>query len=239
VLTLVTALFGGLSGGLSGGAEPIRAPAPAVSDPEHVVVGLLGGRTGAFLTLRDAASRVEVVLATLPGLLYRISTPAGSGLAPRVSGHDGRLSAMLAPTGADGPDVVRIVLNRDVRWDIRLPAGAGEQQLDLAAGRITRVEVGASGLAEIRLPEAAGTVPVTFTGSVATVAMTTSDGAPARIRLDGGAGPVTTPWAVRADALVGEVFQEPGWPTARDRFAIRARSALGSLSLDRFRPAAR
>ncbi len=54
----------------------------------------------------------------MPGLLYRISTPADSGLAPRVSGRSGRFQAALLHTGRDGPDEVSIVLNRDVRWDI-------------------------------------------------------------------------------------------------------------------------
>ena len=50
------------------------------------VLLLRHGRTTAHLRLGDAASRVEVRLARLPGLLYRISTPADSGLAPRVTG---------------------------------------------------------------------------------------------------------------------------------------------------------
>lgn len=180
-----------------------RAPEPApVIGPDNVVAGALGGRTGAYLTVSDAASRVRIVLAGLPGLLYRISTPAGSGLAPRVTGRGGRISAALLPTGADGPDEVRIVLNREVRWDIRLPAGAGEQQLDLARGRITRLDLGASGLIELRLPYPTGTVPVTFLDDVGTVSVT---------------------------APVGFRLHPPVRPSARDRYAVRARSAVGSL----------
>ncbi|HEX9999356.1 MAG TPA: hypothetical protein VGB74_02785, partial [Actinoplanes sp.] len=78
---------------------------------EHVTTGRLAGRTGAFLTLSDAASRVQVVVGKLPGLLYRISTPAGSGLAPRVRRDGGRVRASLRPASGDGPDEVRIVLN--------------------------------------------------------------------------------------------------------------------------------
>ena len=120
-----------------------------------MVAGSLHGRTGAYLIVRDAASRVEVRLAELPGLLYRISTPADSGLAPRVTGGAGRVRLGLRPTGDDGPDTVTILLNRAVRWDIRLPAGAGEQRLDLAGGSVARVDLGSSGLLDIAAAAAA------------------------------------------------------------------------------------
>lgn len=224
--SLVGALF------LAGcGPEPTREPAAAPSGHEHVVAGPLQGRTGAYLIVGDAASRIQVILAALPGLLYRISTPAGSGLVPLVSGADGRIRAALRPTGADGPDEVRILLNRDVRWDIRLAAGAGEQQLDLVRGRISRVVLGPSGLVELRLPAPAGTIPVTLDSGVGTVAL--SAPAPVRIRLAEGAGAVTTPWLVQAAAAAGTVLEPRDWRTARDRYAVLARSGVGSLTLRR------
>ena len=61
---------------------------PAGDGPQrHVLAGALHGRKGAFLIVRDAASRVEVRLADLPGLLYRISTPADSAGLPLPSGE--------------------------------------------------------------------------------------------------------------------------------------------------------
>src|SRR5688572_3819041 len=141
--SLFAALIVVLSGAGCGPETTLGArQMPAGDGPqEHVLAGALHGRTGAFLIVRDAASRVEVRLADLPGLLYRISTPADSGLAPWVTGTQGRVRIVLRPTGADGPDTVTILLNRAVRWDIRLPAGAGEQRLDLAAGRVTRIDL--------------------------------------------------------------------------------------------------
>ncbi|WP_308121134.1 hypothetical protein [Paractinoplanes bogorensis] len=136
------------------------------------MAGPLLGRTGASLTVSDAASRVRIVLANLPGLLYRITTPAGSGLTPVVTRRNGHVRAQLRPSGGDGPDEVRIVLNRAVRWDIRLPAGAGEQSLDLTRGRISRLLIGASGLIEVRLADPYGKVPLILTGGVGTLALT-------------------------------------------------------------------
>jgi hypothetical protein len=227
-----------LVGALFGCREDAPEPDPKVG-AEHVTTGPLAGRTGAFLTVSDAASRVQLAVGTLPGLLYRISTPAGSGLAPRVSRDHGRVRASLRPTGAEGPDEVRIVLNRDVRWDIRLPAGGGEQQLDLRGGRITRVELGASGLIEMRLPEPAGTLPVTFGGGAGTVSLTAPEAAPVRIRLDRGADSASTPWTSGGAVDDGAVLQSAKWPTARDRFLIRARSGVGMLTLRPLRPEAR
>jgi hypothetical protein len=216
--TVAFSLVGALSGCQS---VPTTAPTP----PENVVVAPLLGRSGAHLTVRDAASRVEVSMATLPGLLYRITTPPGAGLAPIAAVRDGRAEVRFRPTGSDGPDDVRIVLNRDVRWDLGLPAGAGETDLDLTAGRITRLTTGGSGLIEASLPAPAGTLPVTF-GDVGSAIVTVPPG-PARMRFSApqGAGAVDTPW--------GPSLVEPGWTATTQRYAISFRGGPGRLTVRR------
>jgi hypothetical protein len=207
-----------LVAGVMAGCAP-RAAAPAALPPaEHVAVGVLDGRTGAYLNVRDAASRVRLVLAVLPGLLYRISTPAGSGLEPRVTARNGRVQATLLPTGDDGPDEVRIVLNRDVRWDLRLPAGAGEHELDLRRGRVSRVDVGSSGLVEMRLAAPSGTVPVTF-AEVGSAVLGAEPGTPLRVIPERSAVPA------------GATLTVSGWPGTVDRYAIRARGGIGALTV--------
>jgi hypothetical protein len=224
---LITAL---LTTGCTPRATVPVAPADAVGPPTgRVLAGSLHGRTGAYLVVRDAASRVEIRLARMPGLLYRISTPADSGLAPRVTGGEGRVRVGLRPTGDDGPDTVTILLNRAVRWDIRLPAGAGEQRLDLAGGEVARVDLGASGLIDVRLPPPDGTVPVSLTGGVGT-ATVTGDG-PTRLTLHEGAGAVVTPWASTNGSPRGAVLTAPGWPTTTDRYTLDARAGIGTLTL--------
>jgi hypothetical protein len=207
-----------------------REPRPVPVSP-HIVTAPLLGRTGGYLTVRDAASRVQVVMGTLPGQLYRIGTPAGSGLTPRVAGVDGRLVVSLLPAGGDGPDEVRIVLNREVRWQIRLPAGAGEQQLDLRRGRVARVELGASGLVELRLPAPDTVVPVTLGGPVGSVAVTAERATPLRVRLDAGAGVAETPWSGGTYVPPGTVWQTAGWAAAPRSYAIWARSSVGTLTM--------
>ena len=206
-----------------------EAPRAAPAAHERVLAGSLRGRTGAYLIVPDAASRVEVRLATLPGLLYRISTPADSGLAPRVTGGPGRVRLGLRPTGDDGPDTVTILLNRAVRWDIRLPAGAGEQRLDLASGTVARVDLGASGLIDVRLPPPDGTVPVSLVGGIG--AATVSGPGPMRVVLREGAGAVSTPWRSTNGSPAGAVLAAPGWSAATDRYTVDVRAGVGTLTV--------
>jgi len=234
VFSLLAALIVVLSGAGCGPVTRLGArQMPAGDDPqEHVLAGALHGRAGAFLIVRDSASRVEVRLADLPGLLYRISTPADSGLAPAVTGTPGRVRLGLRPTGADGPDAVEILLNRAVRWDIRLPAGAGEQHLDLAAGRLSRLELGAgTGLVSLRLPAPRGTVPIIVAGGVGEVALATPPGTPLRLRLRGGAGLVAVPWTGRTRAPAGAVMSTTGWRDAPDRYTVNVAAEVGSVTV--------
>jgi hypothetical protein len=200
-------------------------------EPAHELVGALHGRTGAYLTVGAAASRVDIRAADLPGVLYCVSTPARSGLTPRVTGPAGRVRVGLRPTGADGPDTVTILLSRVVRWDIRLPAGAGEQRIDLAGGRLARLQLGGAGLVDLRLPRPSGTVPVTLADSAGSVAIATPPATAVRVRLRGGAGAVVTPWSSGDGALPRGVLTAPRWGSAADRYAVDARAALGSLTL--------
>ncbi|MEV6595937.1 hypothetical protein AB0M36_03625 [Actinoplanes sp. NPDC051346] len=206
---------------------------PADDGPQpHVQAGALHGRTAAFLTVSDAASRVEVRLAELPGLLYRVTTPADSGLAPRVTGVAGRVRLALVPTGADGPDTVEVLLNRRVRWDLRLPAGAGEQHLDLAAGRVERLELGSgAGLVSMRLPPPTGPVPITLAGSVGELAVAVPAGTAVKLRLRSGAGLVAVPWADRVPAAPGAAVAPPGWGAAKDRYLVDAGAEVGSVTV--------
>jgi hypothetical protein len=176
-----------------------------------------------------AASRVEVRLAPIPGLLYRVSTPADSGLAPYVTGGEGKVRVGLKPTGDGGPDTVTILLSRRVRWDIRLPAGAGEQKLDLRAGAVARVDLGSSGLVEVNLPPPTGTVPLLLRGGVGDATFTGTG--PLRVSLRQGAGSVTTPWASTNGSPGGTVLVQPGWAGTTDRYSLQAHAGVGRLTL--------
>ncbi|MDR6326237.1 hypothetical protein [Actinoplanes couchii] len=197
------------------------------------MAGPLLDRTGAWLTLGDAASLVRVRFAALPDLLYRISTAPDAGVAPVVSRDGGRVVVRLRATGDVGLDEVRIVLNQDVRWDIRLPAGAGEQQINLRDGRVRRIILGSAGLSRVWLPEPDGTVPLVFTGGVGTAVLSVRNGAPFRIRFDAGAGSVDTPWTANNGTAAGTVLREPAFTWSHDRYRIRAEGGVGELIIRR------
>jgi hypothetical protein len=205
------------------GAGPARRP-------PHRLAGALNGRTGAHLTLGSPAASVQVRLTDLPGLLYRISTPGDSGLAPRVTGPAGVVGLRLAPTGEDGEDRVEILLNRNVRWHIRMTVGAGEQRLDLGRGRISGVVVGAgTGLVRMRLPRPRGTVPIRLTGAVGTAEIVAP--VPVRVRFGGDAPDVRLPWVAPVSVRAGTTLTQPGWPIAPDRYLLDARAGVGSLTV--------
>jgi hypothetical protein len=198
-----------LTAGCTVAGKPSPVPAPSASAevaPGQTLAGPLHGRTGAYLTVRDAASTVHVRLADLPGLLYRISTPADGGLAARVTGPAGRVRLGLRANGDLGPDAVTIELNRAVRWDIRLPAGAGELHLDLRRGGVTRVDLGASGLAELTLSRPRGIVPITLTDAVGSLRLAAPRGTAVQL-----------PERARTEA---------------DRYVITARAGVGNVTLD-------
>ena len=185
-----------------------------------------------MLTLGSAAAAVDLRLTDLPGLLYRISTPAGSGLAPRVTGVNGTVRLRLTRTGEDGPDRVTILLNRQVRWHLRLAAGAGEQHLDLSRGRVGAVLVGAgTGLVRLRLPRPRGTVPIRLSGAVGSAQLIAPAGVPVAVRLARGATAVHLPWLVRASVGAGTTVRPPGWSGAADRYLLDARGDVGSLTV--------
>jgi hypothetical protein len=193
-----------LTAGCTVAGKPSHPPGVSASaEIAPTLAGPLHGRTGAFLTVGDAASTVRVRLADLPGLLYRISTPAGGGLAARVTGPAGRVHVGLRINGDIGSQTVTIVLNRAVCWDIRLPSGAGEVYLDLRRGRLARVEVGASGLAVLALPRPRGVVPITLTDAVGSLRVAAPRGTPVHLR--DGEGTETDRYLITARAGVGDV----------------------------------
>jgi uncharacterized protein YceK len=200
--------------------------------PARQLDGSLHGRTGAHLTLGSAAAAVDLRLAALPGLLYRIRTPGDSGLAPRVIGRPGFVDLRLAPTGDDGPDRVHILLNRDVVWQIRMTAGAGEQHLDLTGGRFSGLVLGGSaGLVRLRLPRPTGTSRIRLIGPVGALEVVVAPRVPVRVRLAGAGTAARVPWPVRTPTREGAVLTAPAWPTATDRYVIDSRSTLGELTV--------
>ncbi|WP_433319170.1 hypothetical protein ACQP0U_13670 [Micromonospora sp. CA-269861] len=225
-------------GGRSGGvADPDAAGGRrggAGAAAEQMLTAPLAGRQKGAFVLADGLSSFELRVAELGDDLYRISTPAGSGVAgrPAVQGETVRLD--LVESGTRGPRAVRVLLNERVAWRVHLVGGVSSQVLDLTRARLLGVELaGGSSRTEILLPpitaagpgdpagpssgSPASTLTVRLTGGTSQLDVRVSGETPVRVRAGAGAGSVV----VRDDrwdgVAAGSVLGTPGW----DRSATR------------------
>ncbi|KAB1923578.1 hypothetical protein F8280_15440, partial [Micromonospora noduli] len=132
-------------------AEGRRGGAGAAA--EQTLTAPLAGRQEGTFVLADGLSSFELRVAELGDDLYRIGTPAGSGVAgrPAVRGETVRLD--LVESGTRGPRAVRVLLNERVAWRLHLVGGVSSQVLDLTRARLLGVELaGGSSRTEILLP---------------------------------------------------------------------------------------
>ncbi|GAB3937662.1 hypothetical protein GCM10027614_16280 [Micromonospora vulcania] len=113
----------------------------AVAAGEQMLTAPLAGRRQATFVLADGLSSFELRVADLGEDLYRISSPAGSGLVarPELLGETVRLG--LAPTGASGARAVRVLLSERVGWRLQLAGGVSSQVLDLTRARLLGVDL--------------------------------------------------------------------------------------------------
>jgi hypothetical protein len=162
---------------------PPAAPSVPGPAPGHRVSGTLGVRRPSRFELLSAASSVTVRAAAPPGELYRVTTPAGSGLAPLVRTVPGLVRAALRPTGGHGPQTVEVLLHAAVRWALVLRAGAGEIHLDLAAAVLGGIALrGGTGLLRLFLPRPAAPVVVRLGGGIGRAEIHAPAGVPVVVR---------------------------------------------------------
>ncbi|MEU8392114.1 hypothetical protein [Micromonospora sp. NPDC048843] len=228
---------GGRPGGVvdPDAAEGRRGGAGAAAE-QPLTAPLAGRREGTFV-LADGLSSFELRVAELGDDLYRISTPAGSGVAgrPAVRGETVRLD--LVESGTRGPRAVRVLLNERVAWRIHLVGGVSSQVLDLVRARLLGVELaGGSSRTEILLPpitaagpgnptgprseQPASILAVRLTGGTSQLDVRVPRETSVRVRAGAGAGSVV----VRDDrwdgVAAGSVLGTPGWDRSAERLYL-------------------
>ncbi|MFI6270561.1 hypothetical protein [Micromonospora zamorensis] len=217
--------------GRPGGADPDSADGrPGAAGGELLTAPLAGREKGTFV-LADGLSSFDLGVADLGDDLYRISSPAGSGVLgrPTVLGETVRLE--VVKSGASETRSLRVVLNERVAWRLQLVSGVSSQVLDLTRARLLGVELaGGSSRTEILLPPITATstgnashpdstsiMTVRLTGGTSQLDIRAAGETPVRVRVGAGAGSVV----VRDDrwdgVAAGAVLSTPGW----DRSAAR------------------
>ncbi|GAA0579922.1 hypothetical protein GCM10010172_76110 [Paractinoplanes ferrugineus] len=162
-------------------APPPTSPAPAAALPF----------TSGTFELTDDVVELNVTSADLGTDTVRFSTPAGSGLRPRLT--IGGSTAKLDPNAAAGKGSGRldVKLNSRVTWAIRMTGGVTTANYDLAGARLRRVDLG-GGAARITmdLGKFGGTLPIKMSGGVNTWQITTAEPVPVTVLLRAGGGKV-------------------------------------------------
>ena len=230
VLLVLPACSGDDGGGGPTGPVPPLGGAPVTGPDHEVATGRTGADTGT-VDLVSGAATMTVRDADLGSDRVRASTPVGSSVAPSLTVTGGTVTVRLAETGGSGPAAVTVLLDRRVRWQVRMSAGATSQLLDLRGARVSGVDLlGGAARIELRLPAPDGAVPVRMTGGATELAVHLPAGVAAGLRVGAGAGSVTVD-GVRRTGLAGGTVVTTA--TAPDRYDVDAAAGVSVLVLDR------
>lgn len=164
---------------------PTSAPAATSAAP-----AALPFTSGTF-ELTDNVVELNVTIGDLGTDAVRFSSPAGSGLRPRLSVAGG--TAKLDPNadGSKGSGRLDVRLNSKVTWAIKMTGGVTRATWDLADARLRRVDLGggASRLTMV-LGKLGDRLPIRMSGGVNTWQITTADRVPVSVLLRDGGGKV-------------------------------------------------
>jgi hypothetical protein len=196
------------------------APAPTVD-----------GRTQAAFDLVDGIAAVRLRTADLGAELYRITTPPGSRLQPRVVDQDGRLQLHLDNAG-NAPGSVDIVLSQRVRWSLRVGGGVDLSTIDLSGARLAAVDLaGNATRIDLTLPKPDGTLTVRMNGGVNAFTVRSAGQIPVRVRVGSGAGEVILDGETHSGVAAGALFTPGRWANAVDRIDLDAAAGMSALTV--------
>ncbi|KXK58865.1 hypothetical protein AWW66_27375 [Micromonospora rosaria] len=207
--------------GANAGEDGPGGVVAAQSGPAGVLTAPLDGRRRATFELVDGLATLSLRTADLGDDLYRIGSPAESGVdpAPRVLGDQVRLHVKRGTR--PGPGVVDVALNSRVDWRLQITGGVDHQVLDLSGGRSAGVDLlGGATRVDLRLPRVTGTLPVRMTGGVNELLIRVAGDPPARVRAASGAGTIRVYDQRQAGIAAGAVVSSPHWDTVADRIWV-------------------
>jgi hypothetical protein len=221
--------------GAGGAGATLRGTDSARPGHSYVLTGGRAHRPAATLDVVSGTTSVMVSASTLSGRLYRVSTPTGSGIRPLATLDAGTLRVGQAGQGDhSGVPVLNIQLARGVRWTLNLDGGATTETVNMAKGSLRSLSFGAGvATASVQLPAPVGTLTLTLAGGATQLLVVAPPGAPAEVKVAGGASEVTLDGVSHTGVAGGSVFADPAWAAADNRYAIDLVAGLSSFQMTR------
>ncbi|GIF17497.1 hypothetical protein BJ973_009538 [Actinoplanes tereljensis] len=196
------------------------------------VSGPVNGRESAKFELVDGAAAVRLHTDDLGDDLYRVTTPAGSGVTPKVDEADGTVQLRLPPGEHGGPSEVTIVLNNAVRWTLQLNGGTAQTTVDLTGAEVDGVDLlGGASRIDLTLPVPTTVVPVRMAGGVDQFLVKLAGATPVRVQVQSGAGEVTLAGATHKGIAPGQSFTANGWGSGEAGFDVQAVAGMSALTI--------
>jgi hypothetical protein len=221
------------SGPVDGPGSPLAPGRPGSLSqihPHQVATGVSGD--AATVDLVSGATTVTVRAADLGGAdRLRALTPDGAGVAPVLDTDGDTVRVHLVRTGEPGPAEVTVLLDRRVRWQVRMSGGATSELLDLRSARLSGVDL-AAGAARIELvlPVPDRAVPITMAGGATEFTLHVPRGVAAAVRIGGGAASTEVDGVRRTGLAAGTVLATA---TATNRYDVDAIAGVSTLMLMR------
>jgi hypothetical protein len=194
-----------------------------------------GPKLPATATFEMAATAGSVTVRSqeLGAALYRVTLAKATGpVTAKVSdvGANHRLTLVKDAKTVAPP--VTITLNAAVRWNLNLSAGNTETTANLTGSKLAALELaGGAHVFTLALPPATGTLPVRVTHGMNQLKINTN-GVPARLSLDDGAGTVVLDGQTNTGNGRGKVIISDDWAAATNRIDLDSVEGLGTLTVD-------
>jgi hypothetical protein len=204
-------------------------------DRAHVLAGGSAHRSAATLDVVTGTTSVEVTAGTRSGQLYRVRTPAGSGIRPLATLDKGTLHVGQTGDGEhSGVPVLQVALARGVRWTINLDGGATTESVTMTKGSLASLSFGAGvATASVWLPAPVGTLTLTLAGGATQLLVEAPPGAPAEVKVVGGASQVSLDGTSHTGVAGGSVFADPAWNSSENRYAVDLLAGVSEFQMSR------
>jgi hypothetical protein len=218
----------------TGDSPATRIAAPRATGAWGVPSTSPAARDEAAFDLVEGVAAVRLRTGDIGADLYRITTPPGSRVRPRVVEHDGRYRLYL-DNADQAAGSVDIVLAERVRWALRVGGGVDLSTIDLSGARLAAVDLaGNAGRIDLTLPRPDGTLTVKMSGGVTSFTVRSAQRVPVRVRLGSGAGEVVLDGQTHSGVAAGALFTPSAWADAVDRVDVDAAAGLSAQTVSAY-----